>query len=405
MWLLREGRDALVLSIAQALFWAGLMMSITFTGLVGLNLASSPSLATLPVALLTVANIAAAGPISLLMQRLGRRAGFALGAAAGAAGGCIAAYAIVQASFLLFCVGNLFLGVFQASTQYYRLAAADDVAPERRARAVSVVMAGGVAAAMAAPALAVGTKDLLGPAEYAGSFLGLAALAVATLVPLAFLSARRPRASGGAGAGEVGASATPAGRPLAVILRQPIFVAAFVNVAVGHAVMVLVMHATPLAMVAASHGVADAADVIRLHVLGMFVPSFFSGRLIERFGTSRIAVVGVVALAASVACSATGLGYGHFQAGLLLLGIGWNFLFVAGSTLLTRSHAPEERGRVQGVFEMAVAACAAAASFGSAGLLHALGWQAVNLGALPLLLLALVVTVRYAARASAPRMA
>lgn len=400
MWLLREGRDALVLSIAQALFWAGLMMSITFTGLVGLSLAPSPSLATLPVALLTVANIAAAGPISLLMQRLGRRAGFALGAFAGAAGGCVAALGIAQGSFLVFCIGNLLLGAFQAASQYYRLAAADEVAPERRARAVSVVMAGGVAAALVAPPLAVWTKDLLGAAQYAGSFLGLAALAVATLAPLAFLSGRRPAAAGGKGQGTA-----PAPRPLAAILRQPIFVAAFVNVAVGHAVMVLVMHATPLAMVAASHGVADAADVIRIHVLGMFVPSFFSGRLIERFGASRVAVLGVAALAASVASSATGLGYGHFQAGLLLLGIGWNFLFVAGSTLLTRSHAPEERGRVQGVFEMAVAACAAAASFGSAGLLHVLGWQAVNLGALPLLLLALVVTAWYAARTRAPRMA
>jgi predicted MFS family arabinose efflux permease len=279
------------------------------------------------------------------------------------------------------------LGAYQAAAQYYRLAAVDKVEPERRGRAVSLVLSGAILAALAAPSLALWSKDLFAPVLFAGSFLALSALSVMTLIPVALLS---PHSA-------VSAEARGGGRPMSEILRQPIMIAALVNAAAGHAVMVLVMNATPLAMVACNHTVGDAAGVIRAHVLGMFVPSFFTGKLIDRLGAPVIAAAGAVILAASATVSAWDQGLGHFQLGLVLLGIGWNFMYIAGTTLLTRSYLPEERGRVQGLSEMTIAACAAAASFGSAGLLNAFGWQAVNIGAAPVLAASLGVTLWYAA--------
>jgi predicted MFS family arabinose efflux permease len=298
---------------------------------------------------------------------------------------CVAG--IFRADFTIFCLGNVVLGAYQAAAQYYRLAAVDKVEPERRGRAVSLVLSGAILAALVAPSLALWSKDLFAPVLFAGSFLALSALSVLTLIPVALLSphsASMAEARGG-------------GRPMGEILRQPIMIAALVNAAAGHAVMVLVMNATPLAMVACNHTVGDAAGVIRAHVLGMFVPSFFTGKLIDRLGASAIAAAGAVILAASATVSAWDQGLGYFQAGLVLLGIGWNFMYIAGTTLLTRSYLPEERGRVQGLSEMTIAACAAAASFGSAGLLNAFGWQAVNIGAAPVLAASLGVTLWYAA--------
>ncbi|GEO36628.1 MFS family permease [Skermanella aerolata] len=387
MWFLREGRDALVLTACQALFWAGLLVSITLTGLVGQIIAPDPVLATLPVALLTVANIVLTRPISLLMQRRGRRAGFSLGALAGALGGLICVVGIFRADFTVFCLGNVVLGAYQAAAQYYRLAAVDKVAPERRGRAVSLVLSGAILAALVAPSLALWTKDLFAPVTFAGSFMALSVLSVATLIPLALLS---PHSA-------TSAEARGGGRPMGEILRQPIMIAALVNAAAGHAVMVLVMNATPLAMVACNHTVGDAAGVIRAHVLGMFVPSFFTGKLIDRLGAPAIAAAGAVILAASAMVSAWDQGLGHFQVGLVLLGLGWNFMYIAGTTMLTQSYRPEERGRVQGMAEMTIAACAALASFGSGGLLNAFGWQAVNMGAAPVLAVSLGVTLWYAA--------
>ena len=387
MWFLREGRDALVLTACQALFWAGLLVSITLTGLVGQIIAPDPVLATLPVALLTVANIVLTRPISLLMQRRGRRAGFSLGALAGALGGLICVVGIFRADFTVFCLGNVVLGAYQAAAQYYRLAAVDKVEPERRGRAVSLVLSGAILAALAAPSLALWSKDFFAPVTFAGSFLALSVLSVMTLIPVALLSPH-PAAS---------AEVRSGGRPMGEILRQPIMIAALVNAAAGHAVMVLVMNATLLAMVACNHTVGDAAGVIRAHVLGMFVPSFFTGKLIDRLGAPAIAAAGAVILAASAMVSAWDQGLGHFQVGLVLLGLGWNFMYIAGTTMLTQSYRPEERGRVQGMAEMTIAACAALASFGSGGLLNAFGWQAVNMGAAPVLAVSLGVTLWYAA--------
>jgi len=383
MTLLPYGRNAPLLALAQALYSTSLMITVTLAGLVGAQLAPSPALSTLPLALMMIGNIAVAGPVSLLMQRFGRRAGFTLGGAAAALGGIVCAYAVVWGSFALFCAGTALVGVFQAASMYFRLAAADGVAPERRGGAVSMVLTGGILAALIAPTLTLWTKDWWAPIPFAGSFLALSVLGLATLVPVAVLAEHRGPA-GGTGGG---------GRPMGVIVRQPIFIAAAANVAVGQGVMILVMHATPLAMVGCGLTVGDAAGVIQWHVLGMYVPSFLTGRIINRTGAAPVAALGAAVLAASATVSAWDQSLPFFQAGLVLLGIGWNFMYVAGTTMLTQSHTAEERGRVQGMAEMAVAATGAVASFASGGLISQIGWTAVNVGMVPLLALAVAATL------------
>ena len=389
-------RNVLLLTACQALFWSALMIGITMSGLVGLMLAENRALATLPVGLLAFTTIFVARPAGQFMQRFGRRAGFAVGAAAGVAGGLISVWGIFAASFAVFCLGNAVLGIYQGIGQFYRLAATDTVDPERRGRAVSTVMAGGIVAAVAAPNLTIWTKDLFAPVVFAGSFAAVAALAIAATALIVFLAEPAPTTA---------ASGAGAGRPLAVILRQPRFIVALANAAVAHGIMILVMIATPLAMVGSHFGVADAAVVIQWHVFGMFVPSFFSGRLIDRFGAPNVAIAGAIVLAASAGVAAGGGEFGYFGVALTLLGVGWNLMYVAGTTMVTASHLPEERGRVQGTAETIIATVAAAASFASAAVLNSLGWTVVNLAATPIIAAVIVLNLWYlrtAGRATAP---
>lgn len=388
MWLLKEGRNALLLAACQALFWAALMIGITMSGLVGQILAENKALATLPAGLLALATIFVARPASSLMQRLGRRTGFLIGAAMGMIGGAVCVAGIFANDFVTFCIGNAILGVYQAIGQFYRLAATDAVPVERHGRAVSTVMCGAIAAALLAPTLSVWSKDLFSPVLFAGSFAALSALSLASVV---FIFALREPAA-------TRTSDADGGRPLGEIIRQPIFIVAIANAGIAQGVMVLIMLATPLAMVACNFPVSDAATVIQWHVLGMFLPSFFSGRLADRFGAPNLALAGAAILAASAAIAASGIEFLHFGIALALLGLGWNFMYVAGTIMITASHRPEERGRVQGTAEMAIAIIATTASFTSGALLHGLGWNAVNIGAAPLLFVAAGLTIWYAAR-------
>lgn len=376
-------RNVILLTACQALFWSALMVGITMSGLVGQILAEDKSLATLPAGIMAFAAILVTRPASLLMQRMGRRTGFMLGALSGLVGGLVSAEAIFAGDFVLFCIGSGILGGYQAVGQYYRLAATDSVTAERRGRAVSTVMLGGIVAALAAPSLAIWSKDLFAPVFFAGSFLFVAALSIVATGFIVFLSEERPTTR----------QEAKAGRPMREILRQPTLIVAIANAGIAQGVMVLVMLATPLAMVACNYPVADAALVIQWHVLGMFLPSFFSGRLIDRFGTSAIALVGAVMLLASMAVAAAGIDFVNFGLALILLGTGWNFMYVAGTTMITAAHRPEERGRVQGAAELSIAIIAAVASFASGSLLHSLGWTAVNLAAAPLIILAAALTI------------
>lgn len=351
---------------------------MTLGGLVGQQLAATPALATLPVAAMMVGTVTFTLPASLFMKRFGRRPGFLIGAICGGGiGGAIAVAGIALSSFWLFCLGNLLLGLYQGFSMYYRFAAADVASDTFRSRAISLVMAGGVIAAFFGPWNASHSTALFAAAPNAGPYAVIITLALVGSVLLAFL--RVPAAS------EPDPDAVS--RPFAAIAGQQAFRVALMTAAVGYAVMILVMTATPLAMQAEGFGMREAAMVMQWHVLGMFAPSFITGHLIARFGLGNILLTGCAVLVVSVFVAVSGATFTHFLVSLILLGIGWNFLFVGGSTLLTQTHTPAERGKTQGANDLVVFSLVAVGSLLSGLLLHSLGWAWLNLLMLPAILL------------------
>ena len=393
-----QARTAFLLAICQACFLSASSIGVASSGLVGTELAPSLLLATLPYSLIATTNATVTVPASFLMARLGRRAGFVLGALIGGLGGVISAWAIFQRSFLLFCLGNALWGCFQATAQYYRFAAADVAAPAFRSRAVSYVLAGGVAAALIGPEIATRSKDLFAPVLFAGSFLAISVLAVCTILTLAFLDIPTPTRAERAQSG---------GRSFGEIARQPIFIAAVANGIIGYAIMSFVMTASPIAAVGCGLSAGDAAGIIRFHLIGMFAPAFFTGALISRYGSTTIALTGTSLLLLCGIVALSGTSKPHFWVALALLGFGWNFMFVAGTTMLTQAYRPEERAKVQGLNEFLIAGSAALGSLASAGVYSGFGWDGLNLGVMPLLLVCAGITAWYgltrraAARAAA----
>jgi MFS family permease len=370
-----EKRNVLLLASSQALFQTASVMVMTIAGLVGQALASDKRLATLPIAMMMVAAAATMIPASLLMQRFGRKAGFLLGTALGCAAGLLAATAIVLHDFELFVLANMLVGAYQGFAQYYRFAAADVASADFRSRAISWVVAGGVVAALAGPNLARVTQDL-GAAPFAASYLvlfGISALALLVVSRIAIPPMAAAQTQGSA-------------RPLLEIMRQPVFLTAVVGSSVGYAVMVMVMTATPLAMQICGQSLGASTTVIQWHVLGMFVPSFFTGHLIHRYGVLRIMGVGTALLAGHVAIALSGIEFLHFLSGLILLGVGWNFLFVGGTTLLTESYRPSERAKTQAAHDFLMFGAVSLGSFSAGGLLNTGGWESVNGTVLPFLI-------------------
>ena len=392
----RTRLNVVILALCQALYLSASSIQVALSGLVGAMLAPDRLLATLPFSLITVMTASTTIPASFLMARFGRRAGFILGALLGGSGGAISTIAIFRQDFVAFCVGNALMGCFQAVAQYYRFAAADAAQPAFKSRAVSWVMAGGVAAALLGPGIAGFSKDLFAPVTFAGSYLAIVVLAALSILLLSLLSIPVQAAAAGQGGG----------RPLAVIARQPAFVAAVANSVLGYASMVFVMAATPLAAVACGHSSDDAIGIIRMHLIGMFAPSFVTGSLIARFGVTRILLAGAGMLLASAAAALSGLTLYNFWVALALLGVGWNFLYVGGTTLLTSAYRPEERAKTQAANEFLTFGAVACASFASGGVMARFGWEAVNYAVLPLLSIAAATTLWYAAisrrRAPAP---
>ncbi|QCI66984.1 MFS transporter [Phreatobacter stygius] len=379
-------RNATVLAICQGLFTAAVAIDLTLTGLTGYQLAPDKSLATLPFAMITVAGAVVTIFASLLMERIGRRWGFTLGALFGALGGLVSVLAVFRGDFWLFCLGTAGVGAFQAFAQYYRLAAADSVPDEAKAKAISTVLAGGVIAAVLGPALAAWSKDLY-PVLFAGSYLMvfLLGLASAALLAIGYRDVAMHAAAGQA-------FELPA-RPLATVMRQPIFLAAAANNVIGGAVMMLIMTAAPLAAVACSHSIDDGANIIQWHLVGMFGPSFFAGRLIARFGLATVLFAG---MALNVACAVVAVASASltaFYLALFCLGVGWNFMFVGGTTLLARSYRPAERARVQGAAEILRYGLTAIATLGAGPLLETYGWSNLNIVILPMIVAAGIVTL------------
>lgn len=389
-----EKRNVAILAASQALFQTVSVLIMTVGGLAGLIVSADKSLATLPISATMVGTMVGTVPASLLMGRIGRRAGFILGALIGALGGGLGALGMIQGSLLLLCAGMLLVGIYQAFAQYYRFAAAEAASASFKSQAISLVVAGGVVAAIAGPQIGVLAKDLAG-AEFAGSFLAIVVLSIMAAALLAFI--RMPPLA-------VAGTDNDA-RPLAEIVRQPKFLLALGGAAVGFGVMILAMTATPLAMVAHNHATSDAAFVIQWHVLGMFVPSFFTGFLIARFGVLTMMLAGVAALAGHVAISLSGLALLHFLSALILLGVGWNFLYVGGTTLLTETYRPSEKTKVQALNDFSIFGVVVAASFASGWLMHGVGWIGVNLAALPFLAataIAVVSLMLFRTRAPGP---
>ncbi len=363
-------RNVIVLGLALALAMTGSSLIMTVSALAGQMLAADKRLATLPLALQFALTMVATIPASYLMRRIGRRAGFSIGQGIGLLAAVIAAYGIFRGSFALFAVGSAMFGIHNAFWQYYRFAAADTASPEFRSRAISLVLSGGVVAAVSGPELAKWSRDLFAAAPFAGSYAMIVVLCIGAIAVLQFIRIPPPSLA------QLGDS----GRPLRLIAGQPVFFVAVLVAMVGYGVMSLVMTATPLAMIGNRHAFDDAAFIIQWHALGMFAPSFFSGHLIRRFGVLNVILAGIVMNLASVAINLTGMGMIQFWSALVLLGIGWNFMFVGATTMLTEAYTPAERAKAQGLNDVLVFAAVTVAGFSSGALHNAFGWEAVNYG-------------------------
>ena len=377
-------RNVLVLVAAQAVLGAQLPMIFTIAGLAGSSLAPNVCWATLPITMMVIGSMLTATPLSMLMQRFGRRAGFFFGAAGGASGAAIGAYGLSTSSFTLFCLGALISGIYMSANGFYRFAAVDTASEAFRPKAISWVMAGGLLSAVVGPQLVKVTAD-----EMAVPFLGsyLAVILLNLVGSLLFLALDIPKP-------KPPAEGSPLGRSRGELIRTPTILVAMICATVSYALMNLVMTSSPLAVVGCGFDKGNAADVVTAHVLAMYAPSFFTGHLIARFGTERIIALGLTILAAAGAVAMAGVQLENFFVALMLLGLGWNFGFIGATTMLTAAQRPEERGRLQGLNDLVVFGGVTMASFSSGGLMNCsggsveAGWQMVNLAMLPFLILA-----------------
>ncbi|HZS85475.1 MAG TPA: MFS transporter [Stellaceae bacterium] len=354
------------LTIAQALAGANSTVVYATGAIIGNTLAPSKALATLPISIFVVGMAACTLPAGAIARRHGRRAAFLAGTGCGVLVGVLAALAVVLGSFWLFCAATFFGGAYAAVILSFRFAAAECVPPERRPRALSAVMAGGVFAGVIGPQLVTYTMDLWAPYLFAGTFLAQAA--VAALSALVLIGVRLPMPT---------AAETAGGRPLGAIARQPRFITAAICGVVSYLLMNFLMTAAPLAMRLCGLSQEMSNLGLQWHVIAMYLPSFFTGRLITRFGAPRIVAAGLTLTAASAATGLAGVAVAHFWLSLILLGLGWNFGFIGASALVLECHRPEERTRVQSLNDFIVFGTMALGSFSSGSLLTSYGWSTV----------------------------
>jgi MFS family permease len=366
-------RNVGLLAACQAMLMTNNATLIAVNGLAGLALAPHPSLATLPVTCWVLGGALATMSASHYMKRVGRKSGLIRGAFIGIVGALICAAAVWQASFWLLCFGAIVFGCFNAFGQYYRFVATEVAPPDFRATAVSLVLAGGLVGGILGPTTSRLTVDAVGP-QFTGAYL---ALILFVLVTIGLLSRIRiPELS----AAEQAAS----GRPMAQIARQPKYIVAVMAGAIGYGVMNFLMTSTPIAMRACGHPYGDAAFVISAHVVAMFAPSFVTGALIKRLGVIQVMLAGAALNLAAIGVALAGVDVSNFWWSLVLLGVGWNFLYIGGTTLLTETYRPEERAKAQGANEFAVFAMMALSSFSSGMIVTNAGWDKVNYAATPL---------------------
>ncbi|MBN8475808.1 MFS transporter [Sulfuritalea sp.] len=365
-------RNVGLLAGCQALLLCNGVTLIAVNGLAGAKLAPTPTLATLTVTGYVIGTALMTLPASWFMKHYGRRAGFIVGALLGILGGLTCAVAVSIGSFWLLCLGTLCAGTYNAFGLQYRFAAADMAPADWKPKAISWTLAGGILGGFIGPWAGKITRDIWA-VEFAATYASLSVFAV-----VALLIASRLRVPEMADAGQQGS-----GRPLPEIARQPAFVVAVLAAALGYGTMNLLMAATPLAMDICGLPFGDAAFVLQWHVLGMYGPSFFTGSLIKRFGVLSILMAGVVLMFACIALALSGVTLMHFWWALFLLGVGWNFLYIGGTTLLTETYKPAERAKVQGGNDFLVFGVQAVSSLSAGALVLGGGWYTLNLYAIP----------------------
>ncbi|HQR04622.1 MAG: MFS transporter [Proteobacteria bacterium] len=386
----QQKQQIALLALAQAFLLINGVTMIALSGLVGLALAEERRWATLPVTCTVVGTALTTLPAAFFMKHHGRRAGFILGALLGIVAALLCALAVYQHSFWLLCLGTLVAGSYAAIGQQYRFAAADVADVSWRPRAISLTLAGGILGGILGPEIAKHSRDLLAPpflASYlALALIGLGALFTASRLQVPGLSVQQQRASG---------------RPLRALMTQPAYLAALCAAACGYGVMNLLMTATPLAMDLCAHPFPAVAFILEWHVIGMFGPSFVTGTLIRRCSLPAVLLTGAGLMAACIAVAITGVSLMHFWWALTLLGVGWNFLFIGGTALLTESCHPEERAKAQGANDFVVFTVQGVTSLASGAMISASGWYSLNLLAIPLVLLTAATTVWWWRRYSA----
>lgn len=380
----RARRNVTVLVLAQGFLGAQMPMIFVVGGLAGTGLASNPCWATLPISMIIIGSMLSATPISALMQRYGRRAGFFIGTLGGALGGAVGAYGLFAASFPLFLLGSLLTGVYMSAQGFYRFAAADTASDEFRPKAISYVLAGGLVSAIIGPQLVKVTAEAM-VVPFLGTYIAVIALNVIGSVLFLFLNIPKP---------PVPSVDAPRGRSRMELLKTPRIAVAVICAMVSYALMNLVMTSTPLAVVGCGFDKGRAADVVTAHVLAMYIPSFFTGHLIARFGVEKILGAGIAILAAAGVVAIQGVNLENFFIALILLGVGWNFGFIGATSMLAGAHEPHERGRMQGLNDLIVFGGVTVASLASGGLMNCsggsseTGWMAVNIAMAPFLVLA-----------------
>jgi MFS family permease len=388
----RERGNVVRLAISQALAGANSTVVYATGGVVGATLAPSMTLATLPISIFVVGMALCTLPAGAIAQRHGRRASFMMGAASGVLAGLIASVAVVYGSFWLFCASTFFGGVYAAVVLSFRFAAAECAPPERRAQALSAVMAGGVLAGVVGPQLVTYTMNLWAPYIFAATFVAQAAVAAISALLLVGVDLPKPAATD-----------RGKGRPLRIIAQQPRLILAMDCGVISYLLMNFLMTAAPLAMKMCGHSQEAANLGLQWHVIAMYAPSFWTGRLIVRFGAATMVGVGLALLAASSAVGLLGLDVAHFWATLILLGVGWNFGFIGASAMVLECHRPEEKERVQSFNDFVVFGTMAIGSFLSGGLLSLFGWYAVLMLFFAPLLVAIVALIGFSCWAAARR--
>ncbi|MEZ8625622.1 MFS transporter [Vibrio splendidus] len=382
-------RNVWLLSLCQALLMTGNILLISVIGLIGKQIAPSVSMITLPVALQFLGLMAATIPASLISGKLGRKRGFSIGNVVGITGASLATYALSQQNFYLFCFATFLLGIGIGFGTLYRFAAIEVCDGNARHRAISISMAGGVLAAVLGPNLAIMSQQWSADGLYIGAFASLIGLNILALLILQTI--QFPKVSFN--------SQAPKADPLGVIVKAPNFIGAVFAAMVAYAVMNILMTATPLAMIGCGFDFTKAAGVIEWHVLGMFVPAFFTGSLIERFGSRMMILAGGILFVVCIAINIHGESIWHFRAALVVLGVGWNFMFIAATGLFSQSYQSQNKAKAQAFNEFIVFGCVTITAMLSGWLESTAGWQNLNIYVLPFVL-AVILLFAFSARKS-----